>query len=299
MVKILGHRGLRHKRGLDENARGALERALLLADGVEADVAVSRDGTPYIMHDISVRYAPRLFTRSHYALKENLDRGSRRIVGARRFEELADAEIEGLRLRQGGRIMRLAELFAIAARAPQKIINLELKNPEAAEAVVRELDHAVSLRRARREQMIVTSFDTEALRRLKTLDRRIRRGLILLPPGAKSAPIYPWRNAGRGLYRDFSAATFNDPLVRAAEPHFFTVTPRALGRDNLMLLLTEAPGKKLLLWMPKESLPGRHRAAARALENPLAAGLVEAVISARPDALAARLNARQKLLPKP
>jgi glycerophosphoryl diester phosphodiesterase len=298
-IRLLGHRGLRYRRGRDENGRAAFEEALRVADGIEADVAVSREGTAYILHDISVKYVPRWFTRSENALGAALDAPSRRKVAGRRFEELADAEIAALRLRRGGQVLRLSQLFALAARAPAKTINLELKHPEAVPALLKELAHARAFNRVRDAQLIVSSFDAGTLQALRAAAPAIRRSLILLPPGTLPAPVYPWKPGHPGLYRDFSAASFRDAQVHAAAPQFFTVTPGCLARAHIRLLETEAPGAKLLVWTPKEYLPFRHAFLAAALARPDAAYATHAVITAYPQRLGGKLNPGPKLLPRP
>jgi glycerophosphoryl diester phosphodiesterase len=290
MVKILGHRGRRYSRHYDENARAAFDEGLRHADGVEADIAVSKEGTPYIVHDISVQYVPHWFTRSRYTLGESLDRASRKKAAGRRLDEMSDEEIATLRLRKGGRIMRLSELFAISARAPKKTLNLELKTPDAVPGLIKELNHAMSYGRVRKSQLIVSSFDAEALLRMKEADPQIRRALLLLPEKTLTAPIYPWKEDKTSLYRPFTAATLQHSSVAAAAPHYFCITSGMLTEKNVALLDREAKGAKLMVWIPREYLPGRHLLLETALLNPEIGYATHAVITSYPRRLNARLN---------
>jgi glycerophosphoryl diester phosphodiesterase len=290
LVKILGHRGSCHNPRHAGNTRGAFEDALAHVDGIEADISVSRDGTAYVVHDMSVKFMPRLFTRSYYNLGSALSLRSRFIARGRRLDQMTDDEIGRLTLRGGGRIMRLTELFSLAARHPRKIFNLELKNADAAQAVFAEFGHAASLHRVRKEQVIVSSFDADTLIRMRALDPEMKRALVLLPPGCKPAPIYPWLEDRRGLYRAFGAAAFESNAVQAAAPHYLVVTAATASPIAAWLVSHDMPRAKFLIWTPKENLPFRDRILHHHLQHPEVAARTHAVITSYPTAMAAKLK---------
>lgn len=259
MIRILGHRGVKGDPARPENSLAALEEGLRRGDGIETDISVSHDGTPYLVHDIGAQYVPYLFTRSRY-LHPGPD--------GRRIDQRSDAEI-------GGEHPRLSALFAVAARYPGKTLNLELKGEGAADATVRAVRDAVAAGHVQREQLIVSSFDIAALRRVRDLDPDISCGLIVLPCGTRAAPIYPWSpGAHDRLYRDFSRATWARADVRALDPDYIVTRPPSA---TVMREMRQAcPRARLILWSHDD------RALARAASRPDTAPVVAAVIGGDP-----------------
>ncbi len=262
MIAILGHRGVKGDKLRPENSLAALEEGLRRGDGIETDISVSRDGTAYLVHDIGAQYVPYLFTRSRY-LRPGPD--------GRRLSQRTDAEI-------GAEHPQLSTLFTIAARYPGKIINLELKGEGADEATVRAVHQAIAAGQVRREQVIVSSFDVAALRRVRELDPDLACGLILLPRGTRAAPIYPWAPDMRDrLYRDFSRATWARADVRALAPDYIVTRPPSAA--GLRDMRRDCSGARLILWSHDGG------ALARAAQSPDAAPVLAAVIGGDPAGL--------------
>lgn len=136
MMIVLGHRGF-PSRLASENTIEAFQRALALgADGIEFDVRRSRDGEMVLVHDA----------------------GLSRIAGdGHATHELTAAELALIPLRHGGRIATLQDVTS-TIHAPA-ILDMEVKDVEVAEDLVRKLQTSQALR----ERTIISSFHEEVL----------------------------------------------------------------------------------------------------------------------------------------
>lgn len=143
---IFAHRGL-HNRAVSENTLPAFKRALEAGvDGVEFDLRVSRDKKPVVIHD------------------ENLDR----VAGdARRVRDLTASELRNLELRGSGSIPLLNE---VTSSIPNIIFDIEIKDREALEPLIRKLKTSSSLRK----RTIVSSFVFDDLRVIRRALPEIR-----------------------------------------------------------------------------------------------------------------------------
>jgi glycerophosphoryl diester phosphodiesterase len=281
MIKILGHRGVMGDSARPENSLAALEEGLRQGDGIETDISASADGTAWIAHDVTVRYVPYVFTRSRYMLDDLLDAPSRRRVAGKRIEQMTDAEIAALRRPGGGSLPRLSDLFALAAGHPGKIFNLELKGAGAADAALRAIHTAVAAGQVRREQIIITSFDIDALQHVRAREPGLACGLIVLPRGTKAARIYPWDKGNATLYRDFSRTTLDSEKVRLLCPDF--IIARGADAADIATLTAALPRARLILWSRDED------ALAAAANNPAARPHIAAMIGSQPAQLAPRI----------
>ena len=282
MIKILGHRGVMGDSGRPENSLAALEEGLRQGDGIETDISASADGTAWIVHDVTVRYVPYVFTRSRYMLHDLLDGPSRRLAGAKRLELMTDAQVNALRRTDGGSLPRLSEVFAVAARHPGKILNLELKGAGAADAAIADIRKAVAGGHVRPEQIIMTSFDITALQRVRALAPELACGLIVLPRGTRPAQIYPWNKGSAALYRDFSGAALDAADVRALRPDF--IVARGADAADVTTMVAALPHARLILWSRDEA------ELVAAAQNSAVRPHIAAVIGSQPARLAALIR---------
>lgn len=249
---MLGHRGLRRDKQITENSLPAFEVAFKVADGLETDAAVSQDGTVFLVHEISQFYIPHLVSHSRYVLREHLDKKSAAIVGNRRLEQMPDTEIEKLRLRNGEKLPRLSELFTLAARYPEKTMNIELKGEGTVEAVLREINKAVTDGHIKKSQIILTSFDHAAIQKAKQLEPALKYGLIF---SRASSLIYPWSKNKTSCYVIFNAATLKSQNIQNIYPDYFVLNAREITAANIALLRKNFPYAKMMFWTSKEKQP--------------------------------------------
>ena len=107
-IKVIGHRGAVHAE--PENSLAGLRKAIALgADGAEFDVRCTRDGTPVLMHDLT------------------LDRTT---SGNGPVSRLTFAELEGMTLANGERIQSVGD--ALDALADAREIHVDVKDAESA-----------------------------------------------------------------------------------------------------------------------------------------------------------------------
>jgi glycerophosphoryl diester phosphodiesterase len=156
-----GHRGaMGHE---PENTLRSIRRGIELgADWIEVDVQLV-EGRLVVFHD------------------ERLERTTN---GAGLLRETSLAELRRLDAGKGERIPTLDEVFdAIGARAG---LNIELKGPATADAVVRTI-HTRLEQGWSRDRLLVSSFDHAQLRRVRELDAEIRLGALIEKPPAGGA----------------------------------------------------------------------------------------------------------------
>ncbi len=147
-VLVLGHRG--YSALYPENSLLAFEEAVKAgADGVELDVRLTSDGEVVVIHD------------------ESLDRTSNMsgLVG-----ELTLAEIRRADLGMGQSIPTLREVLSKV----RGLVNVEIKEERAAERCVQVVRETGSS-----DRVLYSSFDVNALRRVRSLDPEARLGLLI------------------------------------------------------------------------------------------------------------------------
>lgn len=161
---VLGHRGARH--AAPENTLEAFELSRLEgAAGTELDVQLSRDGVPFVVHDLELT----------------------RVTGGadtRRVRDLDADTLDRVRLLPNARIPRLSDVLDWAFASGQ-LLNVELKTHCARTDTVAE--RVAQLLEARllagqgeaRESVVVSSFHPLLLGRFRLHAPNIATGLLL------------------------------------------------------------------------------------------------------------------------
>ncbi|MHB8618610.1 MAG: glycerophosphodiester phosphodiesterase [Chloroflexota bacterium] len=201
--RIIAHRGASGTR--PENTMAAFRRAVELgAGGVELDVHLSSDGELVVIHDDTVDRT----TNGHGAVAEK-----------------TAAELGALDAGQGEHVPRLAEVLALPIA-----LNVEMKGPRL------EANLAAALND--RPEVLVSSFDHDALERLRKLDPN--RPLAFL------SSADDWQAA---IVRASAAHAFSANLPKEA------VTPEVVkqihqaGLNLLVYTVDDASlGQRLLDW---------------------------------------------------
>jgi glycerophosphoryl diester phosphodiesterase len=167
---IIGHRGA--SAVAPENTIAAFSRALEDgADGIEFDVRLSRDRVPVIIHDVSLERTARID----------------RLVGELTASELQQCDacswfrpLQTENKRYAGTVPTLAQVFELFQQ-PNALLYLEMKSDAAgatalAEAVVSEIQKAQIA-----AQVVVSSFDLDAVALVKKIDPAIRTAALFEP----------------------------------------------------------------------------------------------------------------------
>ena len=144
MIEVIGHRGIA---GLEpENTLRSFRHAIELGvDYVECDIRLTADGWPVLMHD------------------ETVDRTTN---GSGRVEQMAFADLRRLDAGAGERVPTLEEfLDCIKGRCKAHV---ELKGDGCEETVLRYVDYKGML-----DDVVLTSGQTQRLRRLRTLNAKV------------------------------------------------------------------------------------------------------------------------------
>ena len=288
MIKVLGHRGVRQRKDIDENSLPAFERALQEADGLETDAAVSKDGTAYLVHEISQLTIPHLYARARYALKEHLDKVSKKLLGKKRLDQLADKDVDALRLKKGGKLPRLSELFDLAAKYPGRTINIELKGHNSVGRVIDEINAAIKAKKITKEQVVLTSFDHQSIKKAREIDPEIKVGFIFARYSKGRTRIYPWTDNKVSRYIQFSNKALASKTAKEVNPDYFVMTAGALSVRRLRKLRKAFPNAKVMLWTTKK--PESDRALKKKLKNPEIAGSVDTIITDFPEKMVKMLK---------
>ncbi|TVQ84663.1 MAG: hypothetical protein EA357_02395 [Micavibrio sp.] len=298
MVKIIGHRGLRHDKKTDENTLAAFRAAFQNADGIETDISLSKDGTPFLVHDLGHLNLPRLrISRTINMLRYCLDRASAKKTKGKRLGDLSDKEIAALRLKKGGKMPRLSNLFALAAKYPGKTIDLELKGAGAVKPVLDEIDRAVKKGQITRAQIVLTSFDHTAIAEAAKLAPDIKRGIIFAGRRSANTPIYPWTGDKTRRYVPFSESAVKSKEMKAAAPDFAVMHTSMLGTKNIAALKSEFPQMRIAVWDSSKKPPEKNKTLKKALADPQIAPHIAAVITDYPQKAAAMLRKKPQKKP--
>ncbi|MCI1477101.1 MAG: glycerophosphodiester phosphodiesterase [Clostridium beijerinckii] len=189
----IAHRGYSGK--FDENTILAFKKAIEYdADGIEADVQLSKDGIPVIIHDETLdrttnghgfvkdytfdelrifrtKSVQRVQDLKNDALEESarLEGENNRKFGESRIGEYSASEVKYLKNRCGEEIPALRELLELVANSDLKVLNLELKNSvveyNGLEKKVLDMIDEFNLR----DRIIISSFNHSSLLKVKEL----------------------------------------------------------------------------------------------------------------------------------
>lgn len=177
---IIGHRGA--SAAAPENTLIAFERAMADgADGVEFDVQLARDGVPVVIHDAKLkRTALRAGLVANLSSTElvDIDAGTwfNHRYPARARSEFVNATVPTL--------ARVLEYF----RTGEATLYIEMKCslaeiPVLAYEVVRMIHEYELIKRS-----VVESFELEAIREIKKIDRGIRTAALFEPKLSRPVP---------------------------------------------------------------------------------------------------------------
>ncbi|MEZ0224253.1 MAG: glycerophosphodiester phosphodiesterase [Alphaproteobacteria bacterium] len=287
MIKVLGHRGVRQRKDIDENSLPAFEKAFQNSNGIETDAAVSGDGTTYLVHDVSQFAIPHLYARARYALKEHLDKISAKLMGKKRLDQVKDNEIDKLRLKKGGKLPKLSELFDLAAKYPGKTINIELKGHNSVGPVLAEINAAIKSKKIKKSQIILTSFDHLSIKKVRELDPEIKCGFIFARYSKGRTRIYPWTDNKISRYIQFSKKVLKSKTAKEVNPDYFIMTAGAISTRKMKQLHKFFPNAKIMLWTTKK--PEKDRALNKKLKNKEITPHIEAIITDFPEKMAKHL----------
>jgi glycerophosphoryl diester phosphodiesterase len=156
MDKILtiGHRGA--KGHFPENTLASFQKAILMGcDGVELDVHMSADGEIVVIHD------------------ETVDRTT---CGSGQVKRLTLSQLKSLKIDNRHEVPTLREVIDLVGK--QKLINIELKTDAAAKPVARLISKYVSEDNWRYRSFLVSSFDWNALKKIREWNPEIPLGVL-------------------------------------------------------------------------------------------------------------------------
>jgi len=142
---ILGHRGYRGK--FVENTIEAFKKAMEYgADGIEYDSRLTKDGTLVVLHDDT--------------------------INNRKLKELTYEELKQIRFKNRQTIPTVEEV--ISNLDDQALLNLEIKEVEAAFP-----SYEITKRMNAVERTLFSSFKIDALRKVRSLDKSAKIGLLI------------------------------------------------------------------------------------------------------------------------
>lgn len=275
MVKVLGHRGVRQHKGIDENSLPAFEKALQDGDGIETDATLSSDKQPYLCHENLTIHVPYIYSTTRPMLKRHLDKASAKMA-KKTIDQMTAAELDKLKLKHGSPLPRLSALFEIAAAHPGKTLNIELKTHESVEPVLAEIDKAVKDGKITRGQIIISSFDHSAVAKARSLAPDLKYGLII------------------SRYDMIDDALLTGKNAQGAKPDFIVMTTTRLTAGAVQKIHEHFPAAKVMIWTMKD--PKHDRALNKVLANPAIAPHLDTIITDFPEKMVKHLN-NKKLRP--
>lgn len=148
MLKI-GHRGAKGH-VLENTIHSFLKAFELGADGIELDVHLSADGEAVVIHD------------------ETVDRTIKNAAGYIKDFTVVECQKLG--------IPTLVEVFHILPETA--VLNIEIKDENATNIVVEEIEKFVRLHEIDYDKIIISSFNWEVLRQIYNSNRQIKLGVL-------------------------------------------------------------------------------------------------------------------------
>jgi glycerophosphoryl diester phosphodiesterase len=281
MIKVLGHRGVRQRKTIDENSVPAFEKALEKADGVETDATLSSDKTPFLCHELLNINIPHIYSRSIPALKRHLNRASAKTAAGRRLDQMMAAEIDALTLKKGATLPRLSALFNQAARHPGKLLNIELKGHGTVGPVIDEIHKAVAEGKVNKDQIILTSFNHDVIAEARRLDPEIKNGFIFSRADLRDTRIYPWLPDKSGRYAALNENTLTGKAAQQAKPDYFVMEEGRLAARGIAQIRKHFPNAKIAIWTTKN--PERNRRLEKNLKNPAIGPHIDTIITDFPE----------------
>ncbi len=197
-----GHRGASGH--APENTILAFKTALTMgADGIECDIRESRDGKLVIFHDANFR----------------------RIAGkSSSINRLSLAEIQKIDVGNGERIPTLQALFE---HTPQDfLLNLEMKDVRPENLINAIYRHNVQHR------VLLSSFDSEVLRKVRSLDSAIRIGYLV--DRKMGLPVFKKATAMKAQAIHFSKRLITEDKIAQVHREGFLVYAYTVDAPNQM-----------------------------------------------------------------
>lgn len=295
MIKVIGHRGVRDGKGPPyQNTLPAFEEAFKHADGIETDAVVSKDGEVFLIH------ATKTLVTTFNALYEQLDRESYRNTKNRRIDEMTANDVRALKLKSGEKIPTLRELFELAGTYPGKILNIELKGQNSADAVLKEIDRAVADGLIKEEQVILSSFDHPQLLEVRKKRPGIKLAAIFGYEGQRKTRLHPWDKNSTAQYVPFRASYLDEKLMRDIDPDLFFISAETAQNDaHIEAIKKKFPDSKIMLGSYREKKPAKSDTQIRLAGKLDKAGLLHCLISDYPKDMKAELAKKTTVRKKP
>lgn len=288
MIKVLGHRGVRRNKKIDENSLAAFEKAMKDGDGIETDAMVSSDGVVFLCHEPRSIHIPHLYSKTTSALRAHLNKASRKLAGKKPLAQMKAAVIEKLRLKKGSALPSLADLFNLAAKYPGKTINIELKTDAAVEPVIREIRKAVADGKVTKDQIILTSFNHDAVAMVRKLAPELKCGLLFSRSDLRDPRLLPALKDKQRRYVTLSEERLTSKAAKDAQPDYFVMTPGALSARGIRHIRRHFPNAKVMIWTTKN--PGRDRVLNKKLQNADIGPHIDTIITDFPDRMVKHLK---------
>lgn len=165
-VKIISHRGA--NKYAPQNTLPAFKKSIqLLADGVETDVHMTKDGVPVICHNYTINDTSNgMGTIASYTL-EDLKKFDFGAYYSSTF--------------RGTEIPTLDEFLELIASSDIEIMNIELKKPRANETDIVKKTIAAVKAHGLFDRLLISSFSSTLLTEAKKLDPRCKTGYLYSP----------------------------------------------------------------------------------------------------------------------
>ncbi len=288
MIKVLGHRGVRRHKKIDENSLPAFEKAMKDGDGIETDAMVSSDGLAFLCHEPRSIHIPHIYSKTTSALRAHLNKASRKLAGKKPLAQLKAALIDKLRLKKGAKLPSLAELFNLASKYPGKTINIELKTDAAVEPVIKEIRAAVAAGKVTVGQIILTSFNHESVAQARRLAPELKCGLLFSRSDLRDRHLLPALKDKKRKYVTLSEERLTSKAAQDAKPDYFVMTPGVVSARGIRHIRKHFPHAKIMLWTTKKPL--RDHVLNKKLQNPNIGPHIDTIITDFPDQMVKHLK---------
>ncbi|MAI08924.1 MAG: hypothetical protein CMF61_08205 [Magnetococcales bacterium] len=244
-MKILGHRGCILKGKPFQNSLKAFNLAIQYTNGFETDACLTKDGDIAFIHE-------EITTDEHgtplSSMPLYLDEASTLKLQKRTLCELSTKEVKTLSLKDGQPIPFFEDIVPLFTKT-DKIWNIELKAHKVTPVIIQKLKACFKANTLTPEQIILSSFDHEALKLVKQELPDVKFGALFVAHDHPVERLNPWRDDPEGFYMPLTEQNLTRPLIQALKPQFIIGPHTELNETQINMVKTHYPQAKMCIWV--------------------------------------------------
>lgn len=244
-MKTLGHRGCILRNKPFQNSMEAFKLALQYTNGFETDACLTKDGDVVFIHEeVSTDENGKPLS----SLPLYLDETSASKLKGRILANISTQEVKKFKLKDGQSLPFFEEIAPLLT-GTEKVWNIELKAHNVTAVVAKKLKKCFKENTLNPEQIILSSFDHEALKLVKQELPSVKFGALFVAQNDPIERLNPWRDDAEGFYMPLTEKNLTRPLIQELKPHYFIGPHTELNEAQINMIQTHYPTAKICIWV--------------------------------------------------